>query len=161
MDLTFTRVPDVVEALVAVAGVVLNPEPEEPEDAPPFAVTVLDGPTTGQDVPDDVLMIGVGNEEDADPYRTTRDGFDLGGRSKESGVIRCQAATWSGDTDLAVLRARVVAWMEALEAAFRTDQQLNRTCDLIRMGSARWYHLQRQAGSGVGVHFDVTYEAWL
>lgn len=163
MDATFTRVPDVVAALVALATTVLNPEPETPEDDPPFAVTVLDGPPTGQDVPDDVLVVGVGNEDNSDPYRTTRvrDSFDLGGRSRELGTIRCHAGTWSGGTDIAALRAKVIAWMETLEAAFRTDQQLNATCDLIRMGSARWYNLQHPNGAAVGVDFDVEYEAWL
>jgi hypothetical protein len=149
MEITSTRVHDVASALVAVAASTLT------------EVTVDDGPTAATMEPVDRLVVGVGNAEDADPYRTTRDGFDLGGRSKESGVVRCQMSTWSGDTDLGALRGVLAGWMSDLEDAFRADQHLSATCDLVRLGSARWYHLQGVEGAGVGVHFDVTYEAWL
>src|SRR6187431_1330585 len=97
--MTWTRVPDVVAALVTVAGATLT------------GVTILDGLPFGQDIPDDVVLIGVGNTEDADPYRTSRSQFDMGGRSKESGIIRCQASTWHGDTSLESLRRTIEGWL--------------------------------------------------
>lgn len=151
MDLTSTRVHDVAAALVALATSTLT------------GVVVDDGPTAATMEPVDRLIVGVGNDEDADPYRTSRaeESWDMGGRSKESGTVRCQMSTWSGDVDLVPLRSVLADRMALLEAAFRADQQLSRTCDLVRLGSARWFHLQNLEGAGVGVHFDVNYEAWL
>lgn len=148
MDVTSTRVDDVVAALVEVFGVALP------------GVQILDGPVPWESDAD-VVVVGIGNGTDVDSYRVRRDNYDLGGRSKEYGTVRCQAATWHGDDDFAPLRARVVGWLTSLEAAFRADQKLLGTCDRVMLGSARWYHLGGPSGAGLGADFDVDYEAFI
>lgn len=115
---------------------------------------VFDGPNAGADVADDVLVVGIGNSEDADPYRSQRGVTTLGGRPMQTLTIRCQASTWSGDLDLAPLRVRLGEMMAALDAALRADPQVDATCAGIKLGSERWYHLERDV-AGVGVHFDI------
>jgi hypothetical protein len=135
-------VPAVVDAVVAVAS------------AAAAGWQVFDGPNTVADVATDVLLIGVGNDEDADPYRVSRGVSDLGGRSMQTVTIRCQASTWSGDPDLSPLRHHLAGMMADVEAALRADPQMDSVVATVRLGSERWYHLERDV-AGVGVHFDV------
>ena len=138
-----SRVHDVVEAMLAVADATLSDW------------QILDGPRAAQELADNVLIVGVGNEEDADPYRTVRDDYDLGNRPREVITVRCSASTWHGDLELAPLRVRLVDLLTTLEAAYRSDPRLSDTCALVRLGNMRWYHLQVEDGSAVGVLFDV------
>lgn len=144
-----TSLPDVVDALVTAATTAL----------PDWQV--IDGP--GPDTPGrDVLCIGVGNMEDADPYRATRDLPALGGRERERITVRCQASTWSGQADFATLRDRLKDVIVALDATFQGDPDLSDSCASVRIGSSRWYHLLGEGGeAGAGIHFDVIAVAFL
>jgi hypothetical protein len=143
-----TRVPDVVDALVELAARTLD------------GWQVMDGPRAAEDPANDVLMVGVGNEENADPYRSSRDLPDLAGRPRETITVRCQASTWAGGTELGDLRRRLLEAMCDLDAAFTQTPALGGAAN-VRIGPARWYHLEGPDGAGVGVNFDVTAVAFL
>lgn len=153
MQPTTTRVPAVLDQLIAVARAQLP------------SVRTLDGPRAGQALPDDVLIIGVGNAETAEAYGVEQEPVQgLSGRPVEVITVHCELTTWSGsqDNEMSPLRTRLAGYLATLDTAFRADQQLAGTCDRVYLGArARWYGLQSPDGAGMGVEFDITARAWL
>ena len=86
------------------------------------AVTVLDGPLISADVPTDYVTVGYVDNEQAGSYSQVQDpnGFQY----VETGTVRSQLNCTTGDTDLAGMRARVFALVDAVEAAVRADRRL-------------------------------------
>jgi hypothetical protein len=84
---------------------------------------VYDGPPVTGDVPTSYATVGyVLNEVSAGSFSQTRSGD--GFRVEETGGIRCELVTSTGDTDLATVRAQAFALMDVLEQAIRADQTL-------------------------------------
>ena len=86
------------------------------------AVTVIDGPLVSADVPTDYVTVGYVDNDQAGTYITAQspDGF----RYVETGTVRSQLNCVTGDSDLAGMRARVFALMDAVEGAVRADRRL-------------------------------------
>ena len=86
------------------------------------AVTVYDGPPVTNDVPRDYVTVGYVADEQAGTYISVQDpnGFQW----IETGTVRCQLSSMSGDTNLSLMRSRVFGLMDALEAAVRADRRL-------------------------------------
>ena len=84
--------------------------------------TVLDGPLISADVPTDYVTVGYVDNEQAGSYNQVQDpnGFQY----VETGTVRSQLNCTTGDTDLAGMRARVFALVDAVEAAVRLDRRL-------------------------------------
>ena len=82
-------------------------------------VTVFDGPPVTADVPTDYVTVGYVADDQAGTYSQTQDpnGFQY----VEVGTVRSQLSCITGDLDLASVRARVFALMDAVDAAVRAD----------------------------------------
>lgn len=108
------------------------------------------------------LIVGVGNDENADPFRTEEDGFDMRGRRHEFGTIRCQAAVNSGDNfDGKAARDVVAGLLAAVDSDLRSDPSLSGIADRVRLGAMRWAHLAGEGYAVTAVHFDVLFDGWL
>jgi hypothetical protein len=153
MQATTTRVPAVITALLASLTTSLP------------TVHVMDGPRAAQDLPDNVLQVGIGNEDSAEAYSSdTEVQPGLSGRLVETITVNCELSTWSGDqvAGIASLRTLIGGWLATIDTGLRADQQLTATCDRVHLGPrARWYGIQSPDGAGIGVRFQITARAWL
>lgn len=88
------------------------------EDVPAF-----DGPPITGDTPRDYVTVGyVIAEDSAGTFSHIRSGG--GYQVEETGGIRCELVSTVGETDLATVRARAFALLDALEQEIRRDQTL-------------------------------------
>jgi len=87
------------------------------------AVQVFDGPPITGDTPNDYATVGYAlAEESAGTFSHERSGG--GYQVEETGTVRCELVSLSGQTDLTDVRARAFALMDALEESIRSDQTL-------------------------------------
>ena len=129
------------------------------------AASVLDGPRAAQDLRDDVLVVGVGNGDNAEAYTVEREQQEgLDARIIETITVNCELSTWSGDAaaEMAPLRTRLVSMLAAIDVLAKADQRLGGACDGFFMGPReRWWPLQSSDGPGMGVEFSVVAKSWL
>jgi len=124
------------------------------------AVQVLDGPRAGEELSDDVLMVGYSDGQtpalmvDANIHR------DMGARRREEGDIVCVLSCWSGDRDLAGRRRRLRELYGALDQALRDKPGIGGRVDGGWIGEeAAWTPRQTKDGSTMDASFTVHYVA--
>ena len=85
-------------------------------------VTIFDGPPVTADVAADYVTVGYVADDTGGTYVQvqTPDGF----RCEETGTVRSQLSSVTGDTDLASVRTRVFALIDQVQAAVRADRRL-------------------------------------
>jgi hypothetical protein len=85
-------------------------------------VTVYDGPVTSQDYPADFVTVGyVRGEDFGGSFEQVR---GIGEMTEESGTVRCELVSQTGDTDIAAVRARVFALFDAWQDYVYADPRL-------------------------------------
>lgn len=121
---------------------------------------VIDGPPVTQDELVDVVTVGYGWDADDDTaIEIEQEYHELGPTAKrdERLDVRCAAASFRGDADIAAARARCVALLGAVESVLRADPSLG-LADLLRVelsaGSIR--QAQTAQGAEVVCPFTVT-----
>ena len=91
-------------------------------------VEVFDGPPVTQDAPADYVTVGfVVGRDDAGNYEQTRNGGNGGGWQgalEETGTVVSEVVCSSGDTDIAIVRDRAFALVDAWEAKVSEDERL-------------------------------------
>lgn len=104
-----SAVPRTLDALVALFAVSL------------VGAQVIDGPPT-QDVPGDVVAVGLAPQESADVDSTEQPrGLQVVG---ESFVVLCLARSWSGDSNVKAQRDRTYQLIAGVKAALQSDMTL-------------------------------------
>ncbi|MET9123013.1 hypothetical protein [Streptomyces sp. NPDC004528] len=140
-----TRVPDAIDALVAVFTTAFELE----------EVTVRDGASVSQAKVMDLLSVGyTGTEEnDVDAQAATE---GLGGSpDREQFTIRCAAACLRGSTDLPTVRRRVYEIFGRAAAAIAEDRTLGGTVMRAMVDSHSLTQDQGEKGSQAVVIFSV------
>lgn len=120
-------------------------------------VKVYDGlPVTG-DAPSDYVTVGYVSSDVAGSYQTVMspDGYQW----EETGVVRSELASVSGDGDLSEVRGRMFGLLDALDASIRADRTLGgvlsreATTELV----VDVMSVQNSAGAAQSVVFTVHY----
>lgn len=156
MQPSSTRLGEVVDALVEGWRAALAPS----------GWAVVDGPLTGATGLAAVLIVGVGNDVDGDPYRVETSEHDWAGRHREDGVIRCQASVVVSDgRDIRAAREVVLAALSILDTTLRRGAAflLDGVADGALLGVQRWWHLldASQGEAVISVDIDVHWSAYL
>lgn len=147
---TLTRVPEAVDALVALFG-----------DA--TGLQVLDGPTLGQ-VMHEAICVGLSSEQ-------SRPGYDVEvieqpglGRTRyvERWTVSSLLTVSSGDTDMGALRSRAGEVLAQVDGALRAAPVVRDLWQRVALsGAMQWLPLQHPEGATVSVFFDVVGESIL
>lgn len=128
---------------------------------------VTDGPPlAGSDEPR-YLIVGVGSQTFAStgsPFAgaqaaESRAGFGHGGRRTIPVEVACQLAVWTGDVEMAVVRAEVFVVLEALGAILAADRTLGGVVDWARILRANYQPAQSPDGAVALIDFAVQAEA--
>jgi hypothetical protein len=143
MTPTLTRVPQVVSALVALAG------------ALEADLQVVDGPFVGE-LGANVLMLGFpeGDHAAYDATVTRQEG--MRSRLRESWTVHCLLSRTSGEIALTGLRDQCAQTLAALDAAMREHATHDDAWQLARVaGSMQWLPINGPHGSSCNVLFDI------
>lgn len=145
-----TRIPAVIDALVQTMT-----------DAMP-AGSVLDGPRSIQDLPNDVLLIGFSAPGlpavDSDLSRSE----GLGHRYEETFEVRCLISSAAGGTNIKARRDACFAILQKVEATLKESAGLGGVADAVTLGpSQAWGEEQTQDGAVCEVSFSIVGRALL
>lgn len=150
MPITFTTVPTVLSALVALGTSVL-----------PSTVRVFDGAPNTDDLPNEFLCVGYSRDEDD----ASVDGelADMGNRvGSEQYAVHCVLSVSTGDIDGQAVgdrRAQLSSLLGTFGQAVRSDPSLGSTLGTFgraTLGSISWiYGPSLQGGTYAEVEFDV------
>lgn len=124
-------------------------------------VQVIDGPPAAIELADDNLFVGYGGA-DGPAILSTQEAVDYTGRAREEGDVLCVISSYTGDDDMALLRSRVNAILDALCATLRAEQGLGGAVDGAWLGeSLEWSQASVEDGLACRVAFTVHYVAEL
>lgn len=134
-------------------------------------VKVFDGPVPRGPAPPTKFVL-VGSDGGETGYESGEDGLvsrqaasRLGNNWRdEAGDVLCAAWAWSGDTNLAPLRAAVTAITDAIETAIQTDRSLGGVLEhpgLAEVTEVRFTDAQTPKGAVSRAVFTVSYGALL
>lgn len=150
MERRSTTVPDVLAALVAVCRRALG------------EVQVLDGPRRAEDLQDDFVVIGNGNEAGDRPAVRVdveeREGLTV--RPREVLTVGCFLSTFGGESAAPRL-ARAGELLARIDLALRDDPSLNGAADAAWLGDHQWHSGPTPEGYVVNVELDIRVEAYL
>ena len=121
------------------------------------AVRVEDGPWLDRPSESDVIVIGWTPDEGQAVELTHT--YDMGS-GRESYDVVCLASSFSGDTDLAVRRARTDELVEAVRTELQADPTLGGVVTHAEITSQSWDQYQTSNGCEVPVQFTVHVEAF-
>lgn len=150
-----SAVPAAITALLAILRA----------DAGLTGVSVTDGPPVGDQSDRDYVSIGWQPDGDRS-VEIAQDFNSAGARTRdEEFVILCYLFTWTGDSDISVVRARAFTLLAAIENAIRATGA-SPTAPTLN-GSVLWAHLtsaaleQANTNQGVraGMPFTITCRA--
>ncbi|MFF3884029.1 hypothetical protein [Streptomyces sp. NPDC001914] len=145
-----TRVPDAIDALVAVFTAALAGQ-----DA-----TVRDGASVSQARVTDLLSVGyTGTEENDVDAQAVGEGL-AGSPDRETFTIRCAAACLRGGTDLPAARRRAYEIFGLAAAAVAADRTLNRTVMRAMVDSHSLTQDQSDKGAQAVVVFNVSCDSY-
>ena len=119
-------------------------------------VAVFDGPTLTRDALTDFVTVGFVDGEDFGG--TFEPGESLGDFWDESGTVRSEIVSQTGNDDIAGCRARVFALFNAWQAAQQADQTLGGVVASSRL-SADLQPVQNTGGSAVRLAVSLIYTA--
>lgn len=149
MESTTTRVPAVVDALVARLRADLDCQ-------------VVDGPPAGQDIQKAVLFVGYDAIGSQSITTSVERAQGLGHRYTETFQIACLIDVGSGDEVAKTVRDRAHVLFAGVDAALKTDRALGGVCDLVSLGpDVEWHQVQTEEGAACGVSFSVVGQAAL
>jgi hypothetical protein len=118
---------------------------------------VVDGPARNDaELEDETFVVGYGDQA----FLLERSEPDYGGRVTETGEIVCAVSVYSGGSDMAVVRGRVVALLSAFEAVLREDPTMGGRVDDAALGATmEGSQNQTEDGTIAALAFTVRYEA--
>ena len=152
MDELPTRVPATVDALFTRLEAAFTGD----------GVLVLDGPVTGSDIPDDVLVIGHPGGDGVSVSNDVTRVQGLGHRYAETFEIRCCFSSRTGSTNMKARRDRCYWALGIVEDALKQDRGLGGVVDLAGLGpSMQWGQEQHPDGATCDVVFSVVGKATL
>lgn len=145
---TTSRVPDVIDALVALLAA-----------APALAgVKVVDGPIVTNDSKDAVFVGYDGDPEgEGQAVEFTQEWAAIGQRAKgETFTVTCAVVVWRGGTKVRPIRVRAFELLAAVEDALRDDPSLGLPPpSVVAFASGSMAQLQGAPGLGVRVMFQI------
>lgn len=142
-----TRVPDAIDALVAVFTAAEGLA----------GVTVRDGASVSQARLSEVVSVGytgVEGENDVDA-QTVTEGLGGGGPEREQFTIRCAAAAFKSGTDISAARKRAYELFGAATAAIAASRTLNGTVMRATVDSHSLTQDQGDQGAQAVIVFTV------
>lgn len=146
---TTSRVPDVIDALVALF------------DAAPGldGVKVVDGPIVTNDPLPEAVFVGYdGNPEgDGEAGDFRQEWASIGQKAKdERFTITCAVVVWRGSTKVKPARDRAFALIAAVEDALRADPALGQPPPtIVAFASGSLVQSQRQSGCECRIPFQI------
>lgn len=150
MDHTTTRVPAVIDALMARLTARLSD------------TDVLDGPPRQQELQPDVVIIGYPGQDGLSWDNTLERQPGLGNRLAETFEINCIVSSISGDEAMKPRRDRCLQLLAQISDALQEDRALGGVCDVVTLGpSAPGTQAQTPDGSVCEVLFAITGKALL
>lgn len=153
MQPSVTRLGAVIEHVLGVARETLGPS----------GWVVVDGVLLQGIASPLVMAVGVGNPDQVAHADVDVTEWDLQGRRREAGTIRCQLSAAAADArDPAPSRGDVLAALGALDLALRGQVPAD-VADRIVVGGQRWDHLTDESRSALWTtcYVDVVWTAWL
>lgn len=144
-----TRVPEVVDALLALVAAAL------PD------VQVTDGHPGPVDLNPDVVSIAAGGDQGWS-VEVTQTHDDALCDPTETGAITCGVSSWRGDIGMKPVRDRAAELLAAFEDVIRDDRTLGAVVDWCEFTGDMWWALRHTSeGSAADVGFRVQYRAYL
>jgi hypothetical protein len=119
-------------------------------------VEVYDGPTTTRDAPADFVTVGFVDGEDFGATMEPVESF--GDLWEETGTVRSEIVSQTGDDDIAGRRARVFELFNAWQAALHADQTLGGITSSANL-TADLQPVQNTGGSAVRLAVTLSYTA--
>lgn len=145
-----TRVPEVVDALIAAAQ-------EEFGKA-----AVVDGPRSTEGLPNDVILIGFAGPGSPAVHTDLERAQGLGHRYTETFTIQCLISSYLGGGTMKQRRDTCADWLARIETRLKASRGLGGAADLVGLGpSQEWNQAQTADGPVCEVNFDVVGEAAL
>lgn len=147
--MTETRVPDVIDALLAVWAA-----------APGLAgITVVDGPLVTNDPLHEAVYVGYdGDPEGEGQAADSAQEWAAIGQKKRDEVVQvtCAVVVWNGRTAVRPTRVRVYELLAAVSAAVRADPSLGLPPPTVaEMASGQLFQSQRQSGVECRIPFVI------
>lgn len=153
--MTPTRLPDVIDALVAMFTAAVEPLQDG-------GIPVLDGPPP-VDEPKRYMSVGDEGDEDESDSALVRAWAGLGGQAMdEEGSVTCCAIAWvggSGGTSVRDQRERAFEMFSACEEAHRADLNLGGLVLFSRIAEVTYRPFVNDQGTGARVRFTIDYKA--
>lgn len=119
-------------------------------------VEVYDGPTTTRDAPADFVTVGFVDGED---FGATMEPVEsLGDLWEETGTVRSEIVSQTGDDDIAGRRTRAFELFNAWQASVHADQTLGGITSSANL-TADLQPVQNTGGSAVRLAVTLTYTA--
>jgi hypothetical protein len=147
---TTSRVPDVIDALVALFAA-----------APGLAgVKVLDGPVVTGSPLKDVVFVGYDGDPDEDgglAVEFSQEWASIGQRARdETFTVTCAVLAWRGSTAVRPVRVRAFALLAAVEDALRAAPDLGQPPPtIVAFASGSVHQAQRSEGMQCRIPFQV------
>lgn len=146
---TTSRVPDVIDALVALFAA-----------APALAgVKVIDGPVVTSDSLKDAVFVGYDGDDEGEGQAVefTQEWASIGQRAKgETFSVTCAVVVWRGGTKVRPIRVRAFELLAAVEDALRDDPSLGLPPpSVVAFASGSMSQIQGSPGLGVRITFQI------